>query len=165
MWKTYINIFHNRCFVSCIGERNVCVSYFRLFSTEKKIIVKIDDDHAFGKKYTIKKLEELLKIRTFAALDIANKHKKLSLVNGKMMTKSFQLLQDAGVTIETILKYPLILADREIEMKITLLRLLPYDINVVAAFFYFDSKNLANFVQKEKREGRIARFSKALQVS
>lgn len=141
-------------------------------ATETPVYTKTDDDYAFGKKHTIKKLENLLGIRTFTAMNIADKYKKLSLVNGKVLSDNFEMCIEAGLTKNTIMKYPEILSQKDLNMKIDLLRDLPLKINDRASLLLLNYKALSNFVEHYKKEyddeyrlGRIEILGEILEMS
>lgn len=157
-----------------------CKVNSRLFSKAKKptnaaetpVYSKNTEEYAFGKRFTVKNLEQLLSVKKITALDIANKYKKLSLVNGKKMATNFTLCKEAGLTKETLLKYPEILAQTNLDYKLSLVKQLSFDMNVVAPLLNVETKNLKGFIESfaSEREvygkgGRIGYLSELLQFS
>lgn len=141
-------------------------------AAETPVYTKTDDDYAFGKKHTIKKLEQLLGITTFTAMTIADKYKKLSLVSGKVLSDNFEMCIDTGLTKNAIMKYPEILSQKDLNMKIDLLRDLPLKMNDRASLLRLNYKALSNFVEHCKKEyddeyklGRIEILGEILEMS
>lgn len=158
----------------------VCDAPVKLFSTVAKtesisrapVFSKKSAEYGFGKKYAVKNLEQLLDIKKITALDIANKYKKLSLVNGKTMTANLTLCKEAGISRDTLLKYPEILAQKSLQYKLGLLKQLPFDINTVAPLLNMETKSLKGFVESyslDREEygegGRIGYLSELLHYS
>lgn len=130
------------------------------------------DEYAFGKRYTVKNLEKLLSVKKIVALDIANRYKKLSLVNGKKMATNLTVCKDAGISKETLLKHPEILAQTNLEHKIELLKELPFSITTLAPLLNLETKHLKGFLESYTSErstygegGRIGYLSELLQYS
>lgn len=129
---------------------------------EKKVCTKIDNDHLFGKKHTIRNLQQLLGISAFDALGIANSTKTLSLVNGKMMSKNFEILKKAGVRNDVILKYPTLLAMNDVMRKLNVCKQISDDVNEVAPLLTLKIQELENMAVKDMR--RTQNLSELLQV-
>lgn len=157
---TFRTQIYYRLFVS-LAKRNVTSIEIKL-NDEKK--VQVDEEHQFGKKYTIKKLQQLLGISVFTAQGIANTTKSLSFVNGKMMTNSCEILKKNGITKETILKYPNLLASRDLEKNLEICKQLVDDINETAPFLLLQENELVTMIMKGVTKNRLNVLAELLQV-
>lgn len=167
---------NNRLFknlVDCV-VRNTCNRMYVKLSVTKKpevnetpIYSKTDEEYAFGKQHIVKKLEELLGIKTFSALNIANKYRSLSSINGKTMTDNYQLCKDAGIKRSTILKYPELLVEKDLRSKVELIKQLPYDVNKVSPLILMEYNKLRRFIDNQLKGMKVDRIhlvSKLLDV-
>lgn len=148
-------------FFSALAKSNVA-NVSTKQNDEKKI--QIDEDHQFGKKQTIRKLQQLLGVSAFIALGIANTDRSLSFVNGKMMTHLFELLKEAGIRNDTILKYPSLLGAKNLEKNLVICRGLADDMNDVAPFLALRTDVLESMFAKGVSRNRLELLSKLLQV-
>lgn len=148
-------------FFSAIAKANVA-SVSTKQNDEKK--VQIDEDHQFGKKHTVRKLQQLLGVSAFAALGIANTTKNLSFVNGKMMTNFFETLKGAGVRSDTIVKYPSLLGAKDLEKNLEICGHLADDMNDVAPFLTLRVDVLKSMLMKGVSRKRLDVLSELLQV-
>lgn len=148
-------------FFSALAKSNVA-NVSTKQNDEKKI--QIDEDHQFGKKQTIRKLQQLLGISAFTAQGIANTNKSLSFVNGKMMTNFFEILKGAGIRNDTILKYPTLLGAKNLERNLVICRGLADDMNDVAPFLALTTDALESMLVKGVSRNRLELLSNLLQV-
>lgn len=133
--------------------------------TEKKITQpKIDEEHIFGKKQTVRKLQQLLGVSTFIALGIVNSNESLSFINGKTMTERFEVLKSAGVTNDAISKYPSLLANDHLEQKLQICKKITDDINEVVPLLTLRINELTSMLNKGVSKNRLKLLSEILQV-
>lgn len=134
-------------------------------ATEKKIVqTKVDEEHIFGKKETVRKLQQLLGVSTFTALGIVNDNKSLSFLNGKTMTERFEILKTAGVTNDVISKYPSLLATDNLQENMKICREVTNDMNEVAPMLTLKINVLISMLKRGVSKNRLALLSEILQV-
>lgn len=131
---------------------------------KRTVQAKINQEHIFGRKYIIRKLQEVLGVSAFAAVGILNSNKALCLLNGKMMAQRFEILKAAGLTTDIILNYPSLLTTNDLERKLEISKRLTDNIAEVAPLLTLKIQDLENMIQKARSTNRLQLLSDLLQV-
>lgn len=155
---------YNRA-ASSLGKASAATIPLKHTSSGSEKKVQVDDEHLFGKKHTIRKLQQLLCVSTFIAQGIANTNKTLSLVNGKIMTNLYEKLKAAGVSKDTVLRYPTLLATKDLDANLVICKKLSVDLNDVAPLLTLNTRELASMLTRGVTEHRINVLSDLLQVN
>lgn len=133
--------------------------------------ISIDcQEYKISKKLAAKKLEELFQLKQYVALNIVNKNKLLSTVTGKLLLENFNLCKKNKISETSMLKYPEILGQRDLEVKCNLLKKLPYNLETTCVLLKLNYKILETFIYRQAKEceilsgGRIEFLSNLLEV-
>lgn len=154
--------FNNRLF-SAAAKQVSAIATLKQNETKKNF--KTDEDYLHSKSQTVKHLEQLLGISTFAAQDIANTNKGLSFINGRMLSNFYKILKNAGIHDSTIIKYPSLLGTRNLEKNLEICGELADDLNDIAPLLTLPVQQLEAIVQKGDSKNRFLVLSKLLQVN
>lgn len=127
-------------------------------------------EYGIGKKYAVMKLQQLFNLRLFTATDVATRFKKLQLVTGKTMFDNYNILKQEGIEDNIILQYPDLLAQKSMELKILLIKRLPFNITDTVPLLNIELNRFKQFINKVPVEckdipgGRIGFLSKLFEV-
>ncbi|XP_023012057.2 mitochondrial transcription termination factor [Leptinotarsa decemlineata] len=115
-------------------------------------------------KTKIQKLKDLFNLQTPEANEIFGKYKKFAKTSTNCINENYSSCIGLGISKNTLLKYPGILAEENISLKVMTLKSLPLSINITAPLLLLNYNVLCNFVFKEVVEGRIKIISRLFQV-
>lgn len=116
---------------------------------------RFTNDFKCGKRHAVNKLEELLGIRRYTALDLVLKNKKLCEVNGMTMKANYDICQKLKVSNEMCIKFPEILVQDNLEERFEMLKKLPHDIHVTAPLVTIKMKDLERMTSMEERRRNL----------
>lgn len=153
------------CKMTCTLPKTAVFNMLPRFnSAVTKVQNETSEEQVIGKNYTVKKLQQLLGISTYTALGIANSYKNLSLVSGRIMSKNYEVLKKAGVSDESLVNYPSILAADDIERKLVICRKFWKNVTEVVPLLDMKITELENMVSKNITAHRLKTLSELLQV-
>ncbi|RZC38244.1 uncharacterized protein BDFB_006202, partial [Asbolus verrucosus] len=115
---------------------------------------KTDHEHKTSKKVIAQTLENLLGIRTFAAVQIISKNKIFRKVSSAAIKNNHAVFLQKSISSEILLKHPELLAVVNVEPKLLEIQKLPYDINTVAVLLLVPFNTLVNLVHNELKVGK-----------
>ncbi|KAJ8920778.1 hypothetical protein NQ315_004919, partial [Exocentrus adspersus] len=110
-------------------------------------------------------LQELLGIGSIVSRDISMKFKKFHTISQHTIQENFEYCIKNGISQKTLQKYPEVLADTDIPLKILEIRRIPYDINITTPLLSLPYKRLQTFVDEEFKNNRISSISNLLEVN
>lgn len=123
---------------------------------------RIKKEHEKSQKGSAKMLQDLLNLRPMAAKDIVSKYKKFHKIPKKIIEENYNFSLENGILHETLLKFPEVLAESDIPLKMSQLKEMPYDINITTPLLSLTYKFLEKYF---KETDRIALVSKLLEVA
>ncbi|XP_018321944.1 transcription termination factor, mitochondrial isoform X1 [Agrilus planipennis] len=128
--------------------------------------VRTDSDYGFGRRFVVKKIEELFKLKYFEAYDIASNNRELWKVTGKLMTKNYNLCKSNDVPDEVLLKCPTILAQKDLEEKLECLKDLWIPISECIPLVVLNIKTLKSLVENDPENflHRLKHFSELFEL-
>lgn len=127
--------------------------------------------HGPGNKYTILKLQQLFDISVDQAKELLKKNPKLKKVSVDSIVHNVEVYEEAEISKDILLEYPVLLSLEFVDVKVKYLRELTTDINLIAPLLTADVRLLKRIVEDAKMEedfipygNRIVYMSKLLNV-